>query len=100
MGLIEKYAKIHGENDSDDQMSAAGCDEVNYSHVEFMDDESNAHDQIPSDYRLMNAIRDLKKALQDQSMSVDLVKCSDPEYFVSDYVEEVEYEFDEFKGFK
>ena len=30
-------------------------------------------------------------------MSTNLGKCSDPENFVSDYMEEVEYKFDEFK---
>ena len=33
------YSKIDGDDDSDDQMSDAGSDEVNYSDVEFIDDD-------------------------------------------------------------
>ena len=58
MKFIDKYAKIDGENDSDDQMSAERGDEVNYPDVEFC-------------------------------------KCSVPENFISDYVKEVEYKFEQ-----
>ena len=36
----------------------AGCNEVNYSDVEIIDDESNVQDQGPPDYRLMNVTRE------------------------------------------
>ena len=72
---------------------------VNDSNVEFIDDETNVQDQGPSDYRLMNVTRGLQEAMQDQSMvqELDLVS-SDPVNFVSDYVDEVEHDFDEFTG--
>ena len=53
-----------------------------------------------SDYRLINVSRDLQEALRDHSMSAELGECSDPDNFVSDCVDEVEYEYDEFKGFQ
>ena len=98
MEFIDKYAKIDGSG-ADDAMSAGG-DEVNYSDVEFIDDETNVQDQGPSDFRLMNVTRDLQEGLQDQSMSADLGECSDPENFTSDHVEQIEYEIDEFDDFK
>ena len=52
-----------------------------------------------SDYRLINVSRDLQEALRDHSISAELGECSDPDNFVSDCVDEVEYEYDEFKGF-
>ena len=75
-------------------MSADG-DEVNDSNMEFIDDETNVQDQGPLDYCLMNITRGLQEAMQDQSMAqeFDLVS-NDPENFVSDYVDEVEQEFD------
>ena len=74
--------------------------EVSYSDVQFIDDETNFQDQGPSDYCLMNVTRDLHEALQDQSMSADLGECTDSENFVSYHVEEIEPEFYEFNGFK
>lgn len=55
---------------------SAGGDEVNYPDIEFVDDETNVHDQNQSGYRLMNVTRDLQEAWQDQSMSDDLGECS------------------------
>ena len=81
--LIDKYAKIDGSDDDD--AIYAGGDEVNYSDVEFIDDETNVQDQGPTDYCLMNLTRDLQEALQDQSMSARLGKCSDPENFLYEY---------------
>lgn len=38
MEFIKKYVKIiDGDEDSDDQMSDAGGDEIKYSDVEFID---------------------------------------------------------------
>ena len=48
----------------------------------------------------MNVTRDLKETLQDQSTLADFGKCSDPANFVSEHVERIEYEIDEFDGFK
>ena len=101
MEFIQKYVKIDGDDDSDDQMPDAGGDEINYSDVEFIDDdEQNFQGQNPSDYRLMNVTRDLQEALRDHSMSTELGECFGPENFVPDCVDEVEYEYDEFKGFQ
>ena len=49
----------------------------------------------------MNVTRDLREAITDQLMAqeLDLVP-EDPENFVSDFVYEVIYEFDEFFGFE
>ena len=49
----------------------------------------------------MNVTRDLREAITDQSMAQELDLVSeDPENFVSDFVYEVIYEFDEFFGFE
>ena len=91
MEFIQKYAKIDGD-DSDDQMSDAGGDEVNYSDVEFIDnDEQNVQDQNPSDYRLMNVTRDLQEALRNHSLSAEMDGYSDLENFVPVCIDEVEY---------
>ena len=79
---------------------SAGDDEINYLDVELIHDETNVQNQNPSDYHLINVTRDLQEVLQDQSMSVNLGGCSDPENFVSDHVEEIGYEIDEFDSFK
>ena len=99
MEFIDKYAKIDG-SDHDDEVMFAGGDKVSYSNVEFVDDETNVQDQNPPDYRLMNVTRDLQEALQNQSMSANLGGFSDPENVVSDHVEEIEYEIDEYDVFK
>ena len=100
MEFIDKYARVGGLDDDDDALSAGG-DEVNYSDVEFIDDKTNVQDQGPSDYRIMNVTRDFHDAMRDDSMAEELgLVCSDPENFISECVEEVEYEFDEFEGSK
>ena len=66
MEFLEKFAKVAGSEDDDDQMSAGG-DEVNYSDVEFIDDETNDQEQNPTDYRLMSVTGDLPEALLDHS---------------------------------
>ena len=99
MEFIEKYARVDG---SDDKMEDdAGGDEVNELDSEFIDDEKNFQDQGPTIYYLMNITRDLREAVTDQSMAreLDLV-LEDPENFVSDFVDEVNYEFYEFLGFE
>ena len=48
----------------------------------------------------MNVTRDLQEAIRDHSTSAELGECSDPETFVLDCVDEVEYEYDEFKVFQ
>ena len=48
----------------------------------------------------MNVTRDLQEAIRDHSTSAELGECSDLETFVLDCVDEVEYEYDEFKVFQ
>lgn len=99
MEFLEKFAKVAGSEDEDDQMSAGG-DEVNYSDIEFIDDETNYQEQNPTDYRLMSVTGDLPEALLDHSMSANLDEYSDPENFFSDNIEETEHDFDTFDGFE
>ena len=55
MKFIQNYAKIDGDDDSNDQRSDVDGGEVNYSDVEVIDDnEQNVQGQNPSDYCLMN----------------------------------------------
>ena len=81
-------------------MSEAGGDEINHSDIEFTDDDQNVVGQNPSGYCLMNVTKDLQEVLTEQTMSADLVECSDPENVVPDYVDEAQCEYDEFKDFK
>ena len=78
-----------------------GGDEVHQLDLDFIDGKTNFQDQEPADCRLMNVTRDLRDAIADRFMAfgLDLVT-ADPENFVSDFVDEVSYEFDEFFGFK
>ena len=79
-------------------MSADGA-EVNDSNMEFIDDETNLQDQGSSDYRLINITRGLQETVQDQSIAQELdLGFSDPENFVSDYVDETEHKFDGLAG--
>ena len=79
----------------------AGGDEVNEFDSKFVDDEINFQDEEPTKYRLMNVTRDLREAVTDQSMTQELDLVSEnPENFVSDFLDEVSYEFDEFFGFE
>lgn len=49
----------------------------------------------------MNITRDLRNAINDQSMAQDFELISeDPGNFVSDFVDEVNYEFDEAFSFQ
>ena len=101
MRFIQTYAKIDGDDDSDDQMSNAGGDEVNYSDLVFADDdEQNVQGQNPLDYHLMNVTRDLQKVIHNYSMSAELSQCSDPESIVPDCVNKVGYEYEKLKGFQ
>ena len=71
MEFIEKYTRVEG---SDDEMEDdADGDEVNEFDLEFIDDETNFQDQEPTNYRLMNATRDLREAVTDQSMVQGLI---------------------------
>ena len=94
MEFIQKYARVDDE-DSDIDFN----DEVTRSDQEFIDDRNNFQDQEPSNYRLLNVTRDLQEAINDHSIYGDN-ECSDPENFVLDYVEEIEYDFDNFKSFQ
>ena len=94
MEFIQKYARVDDE-DSDIDFN----DEVSQSDQEFIDDRNNFQDQEPSNYRLLNVTRDLQEAINDHSIYGDN-ECSDPENFVLDDVEEIEYDFDNFKSFQ
>ena len=94
MEFIQKYARVDDE-DSDIDFN----DEVSQSDQEFIDDRNNFQDQEPSNYRLLNVTCDLQEAINDHSIYGDN-ECSDPENFVLDYVEEIEYDFDNFKSFQ
>ena len=49
----------------------------------------------------MNVTRDLREAVTDQSKTQELdLVLEDPENFVFDFVDEVNYEFDEIFGFE
>ena len=101
MEFIEKYAKVEWSEDELEHDDDAGGDEVNQLDLDFIDDETNFQDQEPTDYRLMNVTRDLQDAITDRSMAFDLdLVAVDHENFVSDFVDEVSYEFDEFLCFE
>ena len=91
MEFIEKYPSVDGSDEMEDD---AGDDEVNEFDSEFIDDKTNFQDQGPTSYCLRNITRDLREAVTDQSMAreLDLVS-EDPEIFVSDFVDKVNYEF-------
>lgn len=48
----------------------------------------------------MNVTRDLQEAFLDEYMTTDLGECSDPENFVPDIMDEIEYEYDNFYNFQ
>ena len=104
MEFIQKYAWVDRSDydENDEMISVSGGDEVRtYSDEEFIDNKSNVQDQDPPNYCLMNVTRDLQEVMQDDSMAQELyLVCSDPENFVSDYVEKTEYEYDEFVDFE
>ena len=94
MEFIEKYARVEG---SPSEMENDAGDEVNKLDLEFIDDETNFQDQEPTNYRLINVTRDLREAVTDQSIAQELDLLSEhSQNFVSDFVDEVSYEFDEF----
>ena len=101
MEFIQKYARVNDEDsnvDSNDEVMLQ-VDEVTQSDQQFIDDTNNFQDQEPSNYRLLNVTRDLQEAINDHLMYGDN-ECSDPENFVPDCVEEIEYEFDNFNNFE
>ena len=101
MEFIEKYARADGSEDEMEQNDDTGGDEVNQLDLDFIDDETNFQDQESIDYHLMNVTRDLEDAIAERSMAFDLdLVAVDSENFVSDFVDEVSYEFDEFFGFE
>ena len=102
MEFIQKYARVEGSDvgNGDDMENAREVG--NISDDNFIDDtETEARDQDDlTSYRLINVTRDLQEALRDYSMSKNLRVCSDPENFVSDQLDGIEYNFDKFKGFE
>ena len=99
MEFIEKYARVE---ESDDEMeNDAGGDEASEFDLEFVDEETNFQDQEPTNYFLMNVTRDLREAITNQSIAQELDLVSEvPQNCVSDFVDKVSYEFDEFFGFE
>ena len=94
-------ARVDGSEDEMEHDDVAGGEEVKQLDLDFIDDETNFQDQEPTDYCLMNITRDLQDAIADRSMVFDLdLVVVDPENFVSDFADEVSYEFDEFFGFE
>ena len=101
MEFIEKYARVEVSEDEMEHDDGTGGDEVNQLDLDFIDDKTNFQYQEPTDYHWMNTTRDLQDAIADRSMVFDLdLVAVDPENFVSDFVDEVSYEFDEFFGFE
>ena len=101
MEFIEKYARADGSEDEMEQNDDTGGDEVNQLDLDFIDDETNFQDQESIDYHLMNVTRDLEDAIAERSMVFDLdLVAVDSENVVSDFVDEVSYEFDEFFCFE
>ena len=78
-----------------------GGDEVNHLDLDFIDGETNFQDQEPTDYHLINVTRDLQDAIADKSMALNLdLVAINPENFVSGFVDEFSYEFDEVLAFE
>ena len=102
MEFIEKYAGVEGSDDDDnDKMSVAGGDEINLSDEVFIDNETNFEKQAPSNYCLTNFTRDFQEAVQDYSMAEEFgLMNPEPQNFVPDCINEVEFSFDEFDGFE
>ena len=48
----------------------------------------------------MNVTRDLQEAFLDEYMTTDQGECSDPENFVPDIMDEIEYEYDNLYNFQ
>ena len=97
MEFIEQYPTVERSEDETEHDDVAGGDEVNQLGLDFIDDKTNFQDQGPTDYRFVNVTKDLQEAIVDRSMAFDLDLVDvDPEKFVSDFVDEVSYEFHEF----
>ena len=90
MEFIKKYARIDGSEDEMEHDDDTGGDEVNQLDLDFIDEETNFQNQEATDFRLMNATKDLQDAIAHGSMAFDLdLVTVDPENFVSDFIDEV-----------
>ena len=97
MGFIEKYARVEESDDEADDAMSAGGDEVNDSDMELLMTKQML--RIRALWPIV--LWTLLEICKDQSMAQELnLVSSDPENFVSDYVDEVEYGFDEFACFE
>ena len=97
MEFIEQYPTVERSEDETEHDDVAGGDEVNQLGLDFIDDKTNFQDQGPTDYGFVNVTKDLQEAIVDRSMAFDLDLVDvDPGKFVSDFVDEVSYEFHEF----
>ena len=97
MEFIEKYAKLDGSDDEDEEM--AKDDEVRHQSDDDFIDNDDFQDQNPSDYRIKNITRDLQEAMQDKELWKEF-ECSDPENYVPPYYDEGDYQYDEFQGYE
>lgn len=98
MEFIDKYSRV-------DAISTDG-DEVNYSELNLLMTKQmfkiRGHQTIVSQTLLGTCMTLCQTIawLKCSTWSVLILVCSDSILFVSDYVEEIEYEFDKFEGFK
>ena len=80
---------------------AGGDEERNNFDDDFIDSETNFQDQDqPSNYRLMNVTRDQQEVEGDQSMTSYHGACSDPENYVPNCLDEIEYDYNRFDSFE
>ena len=93
MEFIEKYYRIDGSDDDIEDFNEAGDDDENNSDIDFIDDKENFQNQEPIKYCLMNVTRELQETINDDFMAQELDLMPDnPENFVSDFFDEVEFE--------
>ena len=65
--------------------------------MDFIDDKTSFQYQEPSEYRLKNVTRSLQEALEDTLMK-EYYDCSDPENYVPSFADDIEYDYDDFRG--
>ena len=90
--------RLDDDDDMDDGMGDEDEEVRRQSDDNFNIDEDFL-DQNPSDYRIQNITRDLQEALHDQEDWKEF-DCSDPENHVLPRYDDVDYEYDEFKGYE
>ena len=100
MEFIQQLAEV----DHDDSMAGDDQEEEekvrHQSDDNFINDGNNFQDQDAQAYRITNTTRDLQETLKDKSISEKLGLCSDPGNYAPGCFVEVDYNFDDFKGFE